>query len=97
MAGSLLDNDDFSSIGSSRGSSKGGGSVDGAQLIKVLIIVACLGGAGGLFAWQYGVFDSPPKDTRSQEQIDQDEEQFQEQERIREKMKAMPQYQQGDA
>ena len=96
MAGSLLDNEDFSSIGSSGGSKKGGSSDSGTK-IKVGVIAVCLLGAGGLFAMQMGMFDKKPKDTRSQEQIQEDTEQFEEQKRIREKLKTLPEYQQGDA
>ena len=98
MAGSLLDGDDFSSIGSSRSPKKGGGgSTDKAMMIKVGVIVVCLLGAGLLIAKQYGLFDSGPKDTRTQEEIQSDEEEFQKQQKIRKEMQKLPQYQMGDA
>jgi hypothetical protein len=98
MAGSLLDNEDFSSIGSG-GGSKGGGSRDNGNMIKIGVIVVCLGGAGLLFAYQAGlIFGSKgPVDNRTQQQIDEEEQQFQKQERVREKLKTLPEYQQGDA
>ncbi len=97
MAGSLLDGDDFSSIGSSRAPKKGGGSSDNAMKAKIAVIVLCLLGAGLLIAKQYGLFDSGPKDTRTQEEIQSEEEEFQRQQKIREEMQKLPQYQIGDA
>ena len=97
MAGSLLDGDDFSSIGSSKAPRKGGGTTDNAMKAKIAVIVVCLGGAGALFAWQRGMFDSKPKDTRTDEQIQSDEEEFQRQQKMREEMQKLPQYQMGDA
>lgn len=96
MAGSLLDNDDFSSIGTS-GGGKSGSTVDKGNLVKIGVIIVCLGGAGLLFAYQSGVFDKKPVDSRTDEQITQEEEEFQMQERIRERLKERPEYQQGDA
>lgn len=98
MAGSLLDNEDFSSIGSS-GGGKSGGSGDKSNLIKIGVIVLCLGVAGFLIAKNQGLImkSSAPTDTRTQQEKDDDEKQFQQQERVREKMKTMPEYQQGDA
>ncbi len=98
MAGSLLDNDDFSSIGASTGG-KSGSSVDTGNMIKIGVIVVCLGGAGLLFAYQAGLIfqPKPPVDTRTQQEIDADEEEFQEDQRFREQLKTLPGYQQGDA
>lgn len=98
MAGSLLDNEDFSSIGSG-GSNKGGSPKDIGSMIKIGIIVVCLGGAGLLFAYQAGLIfqPKPPTDTRTQEQIDEEDKQFEQQERFREKLKEQPNYQEGDA
>lgn len=99
MAGSLLDNDDFSSIGSSGGGGKGGSSVDKGNMIKIGVILVCLTGAALLFAYQRGMIfqGKGPVESRSQEEIDQEEKEFQQQERIREKLKTLPEYQQGDA
>ena len=46
MAGSLLDGDDFSSIGVSKAAKKGRGPTDNAMKAKIAVIVVCLGGAG---------------------------------------------------
>ena len=97
MAGSLLDGDDFSSIGASKASKKSRGPTDNAMKAKIAVIVVCLGGAGYLVARQLGVFDGKPKDTRTQEQIQQEDEEFEHQQKIREEMQKLPQYQIGDA
>lgn len=97
MAGSLLDGDDFSSIGSSKAPKKGGGSTDKAMMIKIGVIVVCLGGAALLIARQYGMFDSKPQDTRTVEEIQQEDQEFERQEKIREEMQKLPQYSVGDA
>ena len=99
MAGSLLDNEDFSSIGSGGSKKGGGGSVDMGNRIKIGVIAVCLGGAGLLFAYQAGLIfkPKPPTDTRTQEQIEEEDKQFEQQERFREKLKEQPNYQEGDA
>ena len=97
MAGSLLDGDDFSSIGASRSPKKGGGSTDKAMMIKIGVIIVCLGGAGYLIARQSGMFDSKPQDTRTQEEILQEDQEYERQEKIREEMQKLPQYSVGDA
>ena len=97
MAGSLLDGDDFSSIGVSKAAKKSRGPTDNAMKAKIAVIVVCLGGAVGLYAWQSGMFDSKPKDTRTQEEIQIDEEEFQRQQKEIEEMRKLPEYQMGDA
>ena len=97
MAGSLLDGDDFSSIGASKAPKKGRGPTDNAMKAKIAVIVVCLGGAGALFAWQNGMFDNKPKDTRTQDEIQSDEDEFQRQQKLREEMQKLPQYELGDA
>ncbi|MCH8270529.1 MAG: hypothetical protein IH985_04875 [Planctomycetes bacterium] len=97
MAGSLLDGDDFSSIGVSKAAKKGRGPTDNAMKAKIAVIVVCLGGAGYLIARQNGMFDSKPKDTRTHEEIQSDEEEFQRQQKMHEEMQKLPQYQMGDA
>ena len=61
------------------------------------MIVVCRGGVVGLYAWQSGMFDSKPKDTRTQEEIQIDEEEFQRQQKEIEEMQKLPEYQMGDA
>ena len=97
MAGSLLDGDDFSSIGVSKAAKKGRGPTDNAMKVKIAVIVFCLLGAGLLIARQFGMFDGKPKDTRTQEEIQSDEEEFQRQQKMDEEMQKLPQYQMGDA
>ena len=94
MARSLLDGDDFSSIGSSRTPQKAGGSIDKARMTKIAVIVVCLSGAGLLVAWQSGLFDSKPKDTRTKEEIQRDEERW---EQMLEEMQNLPETEVGDA
>lgn len=98
MAGSLLDNDDFSSIGSSK-AQKSGSSADIGSIIKIAVIVLCLGGAGLLFAYQAGlIFQPKPKaDTRTDQEIQQDEEMDLKDEQFRERLRTLPGYQEGDA
>jgi len=56
---SLLDGDDFSSIGGKRGGGGGGGSnMDSKKVIKLSIAIVLFLAAGGLFAWQMDLFGS---------------------------------------
>lgn len=84
---SLLDGEDFSSIGGRKGGGgkgrAGGGGLDNSKKAKIAIAVVLFVLAGGLLAWNAGLFSGPVREKVTPErkqarekQIQQDEEEL---------------------
>lgn len=62
---SLIDDTEFAAPAQAGKAKKtgggGGGGMPPAQVIKLVVAVVCLLGAGLLIAWSNGMFDRPPK------------------------------------